>query len=147
MTQSNPFCNSIISSYHITKSHYDDIIIKNGRCSDVIVTFISFLSYLRGVFPQLPVHPSTECTRTDTLHSDPFLFFDRTCHKTQSQTNRHPSIKWHSYHRQPLASSIGRQQLQLCRSCRIDGKVLETHTLSNRRYQLEYGIQRPLRGH
>ena len=42
------------------------------------------------MFPQLPVQPSTEFTRNDTLHSDPMLFFDRTCHKTHSQTNRHP---------------------------------------------------------
>ena len=33
--------------------------------------FIFFLSFLRDVFPQLPVQPSTECMRTDTLHSDP----------------------------------------------------------------------------
>ena len=33
------------------------------------------------VFPQLPMQPSTECMQTDTLHSDPILFFDGTCHK------------------------------------------------------------------
>ena len=33
--------------------------------------------------------------RTDTLHSDPILFFDGIRHKTQSQTNRHPSINRH----------------------------------------------------
>ena len=42
--------------------------------------YFIFLSCLRNVFPQLPVQPSTECTHTDTLHSDPFLFFDGTCH-------------------------------------------------------------------
>ena len=49
--------------------------------------FIFFLSFLRDVFPQLPVQPSTECTRTDTLQYDPFFFYG-TCLKTQSQTNR-----------------------------------------------------------
>ena len=58
------------------------------------------------MFPQLHVQPSTECTRTDTLHSDPFLFFDRICHKTQSQTNLHPSIDRHSRHRKPPPPSI-----------------------------------------
>ena len=28
-----------------------------------------------NVFRQTPVHPSTECTCTDTLNSDPLLFF------------------------------------------------------------------------
>ena len=37
--------------------------------------YFIFKSYLRDVFPQLPVHPSTEYTRTDTLHSDPICFF------------------------------------------------------------------------
>ena len=27
LTQSNPFCTSIISSFHITRAHYDDIIV------------------------------------------------------------------------------------------------------------------------
>ena len=27
------------------------------------------------MFPQLPIQPSTECTHTDTLNSDPNLFF------------------------------------------------------------------------
>ena len=47
---------------------------------------------LSKVFPHLPEHPSNEFTCTDTLHYDPFLFFDGTCHKTQSQTNRHPPL-------------------------------------------------------
>ena len=38
---------------------------------------------------------------TNTLNSDPILFFYGTCHKTQSQTNRHPSIDRHSLHVQP----------------------------------------------
>ena len=58
------------------------------------------------MFPQLPVQPSTECTRTDTLHYDPIYFFDGTCHKTQSQTNCPPSIEHHRRHVQPLPPSI-----------------------------------------
>ena len=58
------------------------------------------------MFPQLPVHPSTECTGTDTLYSDPIWFFDGNCHKTQSQTNRHPSIDCHIRRGQPLSPSI-----------------------------------------
>ena len=59
------------------------------------------------MFPLIPVNPSTECTRTDTLNSDPFLIFDGTCHKTQSQTNRHPSINHKIRCVQSLPSSIG----------------------------------------
>ena len=58
------------------------------------------------MFPQLSVQPSTECTRTDTLHSDPIWFFDGTCHKTPSQTNRHPSINRHILHVQTLPPYI-----------------------------------------
>ena len=57
-------------------------------------------------FPHLPVQPSTECTRTDTLNYDPILFFDGMCHKTQPQTNHHPSIGRHSRHVQPLTPTI-----------------------------------------
>ena len=56
--------------------------------------------------PQLPVQPSIECLRTDTLSSNPNLVFDGTCHKTQSQTNRHPSIDRHSRRGNPLPLSI-----------------------------------------
>ena len=31
-TQSTPFCTSIILSSHITRTHYDNIIINNGHC-------------------------------------------------------------------------------------------------------------------
>ena len=58
------------------------------------------------MFPQLPVHPSTECTRTDTLNSDPLFIFEDTCNKTQSQTNRHPSINCHGCRIKPLPPSI-----------------------------------------
>ena len=58
------------------------------------------------MFPQLPAQPSTECTFTDTLNSDPFLIFDGTCHKTQSQTNCHIPINFHSRRGQQLPPSI-----------------------------------------
>ena len=32
LTQSSPFCTSIISSNQITRAHYDNIIINNGHC-------------------------------------------------------------------------------------------------------------------
>ena len=57
-------------------------------------------------FPQIPVHISNEYTRTDTLNSDPILFFDETCHKTQSQTNRQTSINRNIRHGQPLSPYI-----------------------------------------
>ena len=49
-------------------------------------------SYLRDVFPQLPVQPSTKCTRTDTLNSDPFLIFDGTCHKKNHKPTATPPL-------------------------------------------------------
>ena len=58
------------------------------------------------MFPQLTVHPSTESMHTDTLNSDPNLVFDGTCHKTKSQTNRHPSINRHIRRGQPTPPSI-----------------------------------------
>ena len=58
------------------------------------------------MFPQLTVHPSTESMHTDTLNSDPNLVFDGTCHKTKSQTNRHPSINRHICRVKPLPPSI-----------------------------------------
>ena len=39
LTQSNPFCTSIISSYQITRAHSDIIIIKNRHCSQIITYF------------------------------------------------------------------------------------------------------------
>ena len=68
--------------------------------------YFIFLSCLRDVFPQLPVQPSNEFMRTDTLNSDPFLIFDVTGHKIKSQTNHHTSINVHSRYRQPIPSSI-----------------------------------------
>ena len=68
--------------------------------------YFYFVICFRDVFPQFPVHPSTEFTRTDTLHSDPIYFFDGICHKTQSQTNRHPSIDRHIRYGQPLPPFI-----------------------------------------
>ena len=58
------------------------------------------------MFPQLPVQRSTECTRAYTLNYDPFFIFDGTCHKIKSQTNRHPSINYHSRRRKPLPPTI-----------------------------------------
>ena len=58
------------------------------------------------MFPKLPVQLSTECTHNDTLNSDPFFIFDGTCHKIQSQTNRHPSINCLIRCRKPLPPSI-----------------------------------------
>ena len=58
------------------------------------------------MLPQLPVQLSTQCTRTDTLHSDPIWFFEGTCHETQSQTNRHPSINPRIRRGQPLSVYI-----------------------------------------
>ena len=58
------------------------------------------------MFPQIPVQPSIECTRTDTLHYDPIRSFGGTCHKTQSQTNRHPSIDPNIRHGRPFPPSI-----------------------------------------
>ena len=58
------------------------------------------------MFPQVPAHPSTECMRTDKLHSDPVEFFDVTYHKTQPQTNRHPYIGRHSRRGQTIHTSI-----------------------------------------
>ena len=54
------------------------------------------------MFPQLHLQPSTECTHTDILHSNPILFFDRIRYKTQSQTNLHPSIYRHGRQGQSL---------------------------------------------
>ena len=68
--------------------------------------YFFFLSCLRDMFPELPVQPSTECTLTDTLNSDPFFIFDGTCHRTQSQTNRRPSKNCHSRRGKPLPTSI-----------------------------------------
>ena len=68
--------------------------------------YFIFKSCLHDVFPQLPVQPSTECTRTDTLNSNPFLIFHGTCHKTQSQTNGHLSINCNIRRRKPLPTSI-----------------------------------------
>ena len=58
------------------------------------------------MFPHFPVQHITECTHTNTLHYDPICFFDGTCHKTQSQTNRHPSIDRHSRCRKTPPPSI-----------------------------------------
>ena len=70
-------------------------------------TNISFFkAVFTGVFPQLPVHPSTECMRTDTLHSYSILYLDVACHKTPSQTNNHPYIDFHSRLRKPLPTSV-----------------------------------------
>ena len=38
LTQSNPFCTSIISSYQTIRAHSDDIIIKNGHCYRIITS-------------------------------------------------------------------------------------------------------------
>ena len=101
---------SINSTNEITRAHSEDIIIKNGHCShkrtlcgwfkcddEFIITtslypYFIFLSSFRDRFPQLPVQHRTECTCTDTLHSNPIFFFHGMCHKTQPQTNHHPSI-------------------------------------------------------
>ena len=70
-------------------------------------TLISLLkSYFWDWSPQLPVQLSTEFTRTETLNSEPILFFDGTCHKAKSQTNHHPSIDHHIHRGQPLPPSI-----------------------------------------
>ena len=70
-------------------------------------THISFFkSYFRDVLPQLPIKPITSFKRNNTLNHYPIPFFDGTCHKTQSQTNRHPSIDRHSRRGQPLPPSI-----------------------------------------
>ena len=58
------------------------------------------------MFPQFPVQPSTECTRTDTLNYDLFFIFDRTGHKTQPQTNIQPSTKCHIRRGKTLPPSI-----------------------------------------
>ena len=39
LTQSNPFCTSIISSNQITRAHNDNIIINNGHCSKIRISF------------------------------------------------------------------------------------------------------------
>ena len=58
------------------------------------------------MFPQLPVQPSTEYTSTVTLNYDPIRFFDGTCLKTKSKTNRYPSINRHRRRGKPLPPSI-----------------------------------------
>ena len=68
--------------------------------------YFIFISCLRDVFPPLPVQPITEFKCTDTLNSYPFLITDGICHKTQSQTNRHPSINCHRRRGKPLPPSI-----------------------------------------
>ena len=65
-----------------------------------------FKSFFHDVFPYIPVQSITECTRTDTLHSDPIWFFDGRCHKTQSKINGHPSIDRNSRRGHPLVNKI-----------------------------------------
>ena len=67
--------------------------------------FSFFNFFLRDVFPQLPVQPSTEYTCTDTLNSEPFLIFDGTCHK-HNKKNRHPSINCHCYRGKSFCPSV-----------------------------------------
>ena len=121
LTQSNPFCTSIISSNQITMAHSDDITIKNCycyqrrkfvvlcKCYDEFRTatlmypyFFFFKIWFHDMFPQLPVQPSTTWTRTYTLHSDPILFLDGTCHNYPI-TNQPPPLHWPSY--PPLKTS------------------------------------------
>ena len=68
--------------------------------------YLVFKRCFHDVFPQLSVHPSTYCTRTYTLFSDPIRFFYRMHPKKQWQTNRHPSIDRHSRRGQPLPPSM-----------------------------------------
>ena len=125
MTQSDPFVTPIISSTkllrHImtTSSSIMGIDIKvehllahvsammseelRRHCNNFCIFFQLFLC---AVFLQVPVQPSTECTRTGTLNFDPFFIFDSIYHKTQSQTNCHPYVKCHICLRQPLPPSI-----------------------------------------
>ena len=51
-----------------------------------------YLSCLRDVFPQLPVQPSTECTRTDTPHSNPIQFLTERVIKYNHKPTAAPSI-------------------------------------------------------
>ena len=124
LTQSNPFFTSNISSKKITRAHYDDIIIKNDRFYQKITyvgwckyhdefIFVMLLYYyfifqiiFCDWFPQISVHPSSECTLAETLNSDRIIFFDKTCHKKQSQTNPHPYIEGHICHAKLLPTPI-----------------------------------------
>ena len=72
----------------------------------IVPLFHYFLCHLFDRLPQLPVHPSTEYKRTNSLNYAPILFFDVTCHKKQSQTNRYPYIACHSRGRHPLPPYI-----------------------------------------
>ena len=65
-------------------------------------------------FAQLPLQPRTEYTRNETPKYDPILFLDETCHKTQSHTNRPPSIYHHSRLEKPIPPSV-----KLLRTCAI----------------------------
>ena len=68
--------------------------------------FFFYLNLLHDMSHQLPVQRSTECTWTDTLHSDLIWFYDGTYLNTQLQTKRHPSINCHSRRGQPFPPSI-----------------------------------------
>ena len=130
LNQSNPFCTYIISSNQITRAHSDDTIINNGHFSHRknCVAYVSdmmsselwcnftpisllFKSYFCDWFPQLPVQPRTECTRTDTLNSDPIIFFYETCHSTQPWTDHHSFIDHHSHRGQPLPQHFAKNNI------------------------------------
>ena len=105
--------------------NYENIIVKNGNCSQIII-YVGWCKYhdefristslypnliikkylFCDWFSQLPIHPSTKCTRTETLHFDYILFFDGTCQKKLSQTNWHPYTKRHIQLRQKIPPYI-----------------------------------------
>ena len=110
LTQLNPFCAYIISSNQITRAHSDNIIINNGHCSQRITSvgwckchdkfriatslypyFIIKKICFHNMFPQLLVHPSTECTYTDTVHYDPFFLTEHAIKHNHKPTARPPS--------------------------------------------------------
>ena len=79
-------------------------------------------------FPQIPVQLSNEYTRTGTLNYNPNLFLDGTCHKTQSQINRPPSIEHHTQLGKPLPPSI-----HLLSTCALTSSLHSSHVIYRRR--------------
>ena len=74
MTQSDPFCTSIITSNLITRAHYDDIIIKNGNCflkeeplladvsammSSELRRYCNIFSFFKLFYPHVPTGSRT----------------------------------------------------------------------------------------
>ena len=117
LTQYNPFCTPIISSNRITRAHYDNMIIKNGRfsqrrkyffwckCHDEFI--ITTLLYPYFIFKAVFITCSHSflyrlvliCTRTDIMNSDLIFFFNVICHKKESKTKYEKNLmieKWDS---------------------------------------------------